>query len=136
MQHLKISLLFLLLFSSAGCINNKEKQNQTGQLNYDQAVESAKQNLRDAGYYEDDETVFMYDPKCSFWHLRYSGSPELLTEALKAYGLTNKNYYAISFIGKTAYTRDGGATVFVDKDEKQVIGVLYDGGRFVENSAK
>lgn len=120
---------------NTGCINNEERQIQSSSLNYDQAVELAKNNLRDAGYYKDDTTIFMYDPKSSFWHSRYSEGSEKLKEASKAFGLTNKNYYAIFFIGQTAYTRDTGATVFVDKDEKRVIGVLYDGGRFVKNTA-
>lgn len=134
MKCFKLFLLALVLMSSGGCID--EMRDQEALLNYDQAVELAKQYLRISGYYKDNETVYMYDPKCSFWHSRYSGSPEKLREALKTYGITNENYSVVLFAGESAYTRDGGATVFIDRSEKRVIGVLYDNGNFVKNEIK
>jgi len=114
-------------------MDSNKRQVQSGPLSYDQAIELAKQYLREGGYYKDNETVFWYDPKCSFWFMRYSNSPDALAGASKEFGLT-RNYYAIFFAGKDAYIRDAGATVFIDKDRKRVIGVLYDLRGFVKNT--
>ncbi len=131
MKDLNILLFTFVLIINAGCMDNQQNQAQSGPLSYDQAIELAKQYLRDEGYYKDNETVYWYEPKCSFWFI---SNPDTLAEASKAYGLTNKNYYAIDFVGETVFsTRENDAIVFIDKDGKRVIGVLYDHGRFVEN---
>ncbi len=122
MRHLRISLFFLLLLYNTSCINSKERQNQSAQLQYDEAIEIANQYLIDSGFHKHDENYLLYDPKSAFWNSYSSSTPEMLEE----YGLKNRNYHAILFLGKSPRARDGGATVFVDKDERQIIGILYD----------
>ncbi len=133
MKESRLLIFTFVLIFNIGCMDSQKKQNQSGPLSYDQAVELAKQYLRDEGYYKDNESGYLHDPKCSFWFMRFSDRPETLAKASKEFGLT-KNYYAILFGGENHFVRDGGATVFVDQDGKRVIGVLYDGGDYVNNT--
>jgi hypothetical protein len=93
----------------------------------------AKCHLLETKFYDQKEDVrFIYEPDNAYWHRYSSRSPEML----KAYGLAQKDYHAIQFFTGPLGTRDGGATVFVDKDERRVIGVFYDQKGFVENTEK
>jgi hypothetical protein len=99
MKKSRILLFTFLLVLHTGCMDINKRQVQSGPLSYDQAIELAKQYLREGGYYKENETVFWYDPKCSFWFMRYSNRPDALAGASKEFGLT-RNYYAIFFAGE------------------------------------
>ena len=126
MQYLsKCSLAILLIsfFMCTGCRDTEKRQIQQSKLDYDQAVEMAKCHLLETKFYDQKEDVrFIYEPDNAYWHRYSSRSPEML----KAYGLAQRDYHAIQFFTGPLGTRDGGATVFVDKDGDCIIGVLYD----------
>lgn len=114
-------------------ISSEKWQAQHSQSNYDQFVVLLKQHVLSIGLYEQKEDIrFFYDPKNMFWNMRYSKSSKIIERC----GLTNRNYYAFFLLGKTEGVIDSGAFVFIDKDEKRIIGILFDNGRFVENTAK
>ncbi len=124
MQYLRRSSLALLLFLllNTGCEIGEKRQNQQGQFNYDQAVKMAKQHVLDLGLYNQEEEIrFMYESNNAFWNLYSSRSPEMLEE----YGLTDREYYAIIFLDKNPGTRSGDKIIFIDKNEKRIIGFLH-----------
>lgn len=126
MRHFKVPLISLGLFTLllyTGCINIEENQEQTIQLTYESAKEMAIQYLTASGYYEVEFKV-LDDPDNVFWNSYSSLCPKILDD----FGLKKRNYYAVCFYIESV--REGGATVFVDKDESRLIGVLYDYDRF------
>ncbi len=119
-------LMSILLFCYGCCSNSNEKQKQIP-LTYEQAVKVAVEYLNQSNYSIDENHVLINEPDNAFWNAYASRYPEMLED----YGLMDKDYFAVIFYEKGV--RDGGAIVFVDKDEKRVIGVLYV-SRFVKNS--
>lgn len=126
MQNLKIILINILLLS-CGCKSNFDENHKQIPLTFDQATKIAIEYLNRSNYYINNNHVLINEPNNDFWNAYASPYPEML----KGYGLKDKNYFAIIYYEKGV--RDGGAVVFVDKDEKRVIGVLY-GNRFEKNS--
>lgn len=124
MQYLK-SLLIFALFFNIGCVNNEPNQDQLKPLDFDQAIEMAKQYLDKSGYNKIVELEILNEPDNATWAEYSSGFPKMIED----YGLKNKSYFAIYFI---EHVRDGGAIVFVDKDQKEVIGALF-GNHFEAN---
>lgn len=118
-----IATLMTSLLICSGCSDTEKRQIRQSKLDYDQAVEMAKSHLLETKFYDQKEDVrYIYEPDNAYWHRYSSRSPEML----KAYGLAQRDYHAIQFFTGPLGTRDGGATVFVDKDENRIIGVLYD----------
>lgn len=120
---------FLLTFFSILIVTNfscKNTQEHSKELLFQEAVEIAVDHLIASKSYSSYYSVYD-DPDNAFWNGYISNAPE----AIDAYGLKNMEYYAIIFY--TEGVRDGGATVFIDKTEKRVIGVLYDHERFEKN---
>ncbi|MEN6308120.1 MAG: hypothetical protein ABFD91_10225 [Anaerohalosphaeraceae bacterium] len=126
MQNSKMIAISMLLLFCGCCPNSNEKQKQIP-LTFEQAVKVAVEYLNQSNYYINENHVLMNEPDNAFWNAYASRYPEMLED----YGLMDKDYFAVIFYEKGV--RDGGAVVFVDKDEKRVIGVLY-GSRFVKNS--
>jgi hypothetical protein len=87
----------------------------------------AKRYLIDSGY-DDQPVLSLYEPDNEFWNSFSSRYPKMLED----YGLLNKTYHDIIFSAGLPGVRYEGATVFVDRNEKRVIGVLY-GNDFAKN---
>jgi len=122
-MRLSLLLFSILIVSNLSC---KRTQECSKGLGFQDAVTIAVDHLAASGSYSSFYRV-IDDPNNSFWDEYVSNAPDMLD----AYGLNNIEYYAIIFY--TEGVRDGGATVFVDKKEKRVIGALYDHERFEKN---
>ncbi|HML75057.1 MAG TPA: hypothetical protein PKB02_11240 [Anaerohalosphaeraceae bacterium] len=125
MKNSKIILLSITMFFCGCCSNTNGKLKQFP-LSFEQASKIAIEHLNQSSYYINENHVLINEPDNAFWNAWVSRYPEML----KDYGLMDKDYFAVIFYERGV--RDGGAIVFVDKDEKRVIGVLY-GKRFVKN---
>lgn len=103
------------------------------QLNYDQAIKIMKQHVLALGLSEqEDDVKFTYEPNNSSWEFISSDSSGLLEEC----GLKDRNYYAFYLMDYEQGMMSSPGIVFVDRDEKRVIGTLYDRERFVRNTAE
>lgn len=100
---------------------------------YDKAVQVLKQYVLDLGFYESQDDIrFIYEPSNGYWNRRIISRPELP----ELCGLKNKDYYAFNILSRIANSENYNEYIFVDKDEKKVIGMLYEDGRFAGNTFK
>jgi len=111
-----------------------QEDNKTPQIfSYDRAVQVMKQYSLDLGLYGCESDIrFVYESNNGYWNRHIVAHPELL----KMCSLINKSYYAFNLLNIDDGAVSDYAYVFVDKDKKQVIGILYKDRRFVENKEK
>lgn len=118
-------------FKKTECGYNQKSKKKTETLDYNHAVQVLKKYILEAGLYEGERDIrFIYEPKNGFWNRQLSVSPELLNK----HSLTNTTYHAFMLLSEKTEVGRGGTFVFIDKDKRRVIGVLYDDGHFVENT--
>lgn len=136
LKKLKVWMLLLIIINLS-CVDSQKNSQHTSKLSYDQAVEMLKEYVYGEKIFASNEEVrFLYQPSNIFWKLRYG---EYLGEIEEICNLTGRDYYVfyLNLLPPGARCGDGrDDIVFIDKNEKQVLGLFTTTKDFKKNLNK